>query len=246
MEEASMKSLTLACAALAAILALLLPAAPAQALLKTFVSSTGSNANPCTFAAPCADFQVAHAATDPGGQIACLNSGDFFGASITKSITMDCAGTSNSVFGFIINAAGIVVTIRNLTMFGNNIGIDFQTGAALFVENCTIRNMNTNIPALGIRFAPSAPGAQLVVSDTVIKNNGIAPATGGGIQVAPQAGGSAGVSLTRVTFGSNRLDEIPSMSRRRAMRYAGARSQASPAAAPAQQAARPPRRRVGQ
>ena len=103
-------------AALAALLALL-PAAPAHALpVKTFVSSTGSGTT-CSFAAPCADFQTAHDATSPGGQIACLDSGHFVGANITKTITIDCAGTSATTYGFTVNGAGIVVTIRNLTMF---------------------------------------------------------------------------------------------------------------------------------
>src|SRR5205807_8523772 len=45
--------------------------------------------------------------------------------------------------------------------------------------------------------------SQLIVSDTVIADNGIAPSTGGGIQVAPVAGGSAGVVLNRVRLGFN-------------------------------------------
>src|SRR5207249_1115713 len=69
-------------------------------------------------------------------------------------------------------------------------------------ENCVIRDMTTT-SALAIRFQPSTPGAQLVVSDTIIKNNGSAPSTGGGIQVAPAVGGSAGVVLNRVTFEYN-------------------------------------------
>ena len=41
------------------------------------------------------------------------------------------------------------------------------------------------------------------MSDTIIANNGSAPSTGGGIQVFPQPGGSAGVVLNRVTFDYN-------------------------------------------
>ena len=188
-------------AALAALLALL-PAAPAHALsVKTFVSSTGSGTT-CSFAAPCGDFQAAHDATFAGGQIACLDSGVVGSAALTKTITIDCAGTSASSSNFTVNGAGIVVTIRNLEIFSPGLGIDFQNGAALFVDNCVIRHMSFS-PALAIRFRPSAPGSQLVVTDTITRNNGIAPSTGGGIQVAPLAGGSAGVSLPRVTLGSN-------------------------------------------
>ena len=183
---------------LAAMLALFLPAAPAQALsFKTFVSSTGSG-TVCSFAAPCNNFQDAHDATDARGQIACLDSGDFTGAHITKTITIDCAGTSATAAGLTISGAGVFVRIRNLTLAQASVGIDFSNAAALFVENCVIRNMNP----LAIRFRPAGLGAQLVVSDTIIINNG-ASSNGGGIQVAPQPGGSAGVVLNRVTFEVN-------------------------------------------
>jgi hypothetical protein len=82
-------------AALGAIFALLLPAAPARAAFKTFVSSTGGG-TVCTFAAPCANFQDAHDTTDVIEQIACLDSGNFGAAVISRSITIDCAGTSAS------------------------------------------------------------------------------------------------------------------------------------------------------
>jgi hypothetical protein len=68
------------------------------------------------FAAPCADFRAAHDATVSVGQIACLDSGFFGGATISKTITIDCTGTSAMTGGFIVNGAGVVVTIRNLAM----------------------------------------------------------------------------------------------------------------------------------
>jgi hypothetical protein len=192
------RTLTLLSAGLIAGLLTWLPAAPAQALnFKSFVSSTGSG-TACTFAAPCADFQTAHDATSSGGQIACLNSGDFPGTTITKSITIDCAGTSATTPGFVVNGAGIVVTIRNLAMVG--VGIDFPNGAALFVENSTIRGAAP--PFIGILFRPSAPGSQLVVTDTVIKNNGNG-SDGGGIVVQPSGSGSAKVTLDRVHVDNN-------------------------------------------
>ena len=83
-----------------------LAAAPAQALnVKSFVSSTGSDMNNCTFAAPCWTLQRAHDQTFAVGQIACLDSGEFFGAVISKSITIDCAGTSATPTGFTVNGA---------------------------------------------------------------------------------------------------------------------------------------------
>src|SRR5262245_41279396 len=70
----------------------LVGATPAGAIPRTFVSSTGVG-SACTRVAPCTTFQAAHDATDLGGEINCLGSGSFGGLSITKSITIDCAGT---------------------------------------------------------------------------------------------------------------------------------------------------------
>jgi hypothetical protein len=199
-----MTKIALLSTSLAAMLVALLPSAPAQALNdKSFVSSTGSG-TACTSAAPCADFGPAHNATSPGGEITCLDSGIFGGASIAKSITIDCGGTSATTGGFIVNGSGIVVRIRNLNInsfivFGT--GIDFFNGAALFVENCAIQNY-TAAPAIGIRFRPTAPGSQLVVTDTVFSNNG-GGSTGGGIVINPISGGTAQVALNRVTVGKN-------------------------------------------
>src|SRR5437763_5456878 len=53
-------------------------------------------------------------------------SGYFIGANITKSITIDCAGTSALASFITVEGAGIVVTIRNLTLLGGSPGIDFR------------------------------------------------------------------------------------------------------------------------
>jgi hypothetical protein len=75
-------------------------------------------------------------------------------------------------------------------------------GATLIIENCKFQNIANN-NAIAIQFTPNSPAAQLIIRDTVFANNGIAPGTGGGLQVAPAAGGSASVSLERVSFNFN-------------------------------------------
>ena len=221
-----MNRIALSSAALAAVLVMLLPAMPAQAQnAQSFVSSSiGSDANPCTRAAPCQSIGVAVMSTVDSGEVNCLDSGPVFGAAtITKSITIDCGGAT--VFGsgsppLVVNGAAIVVILRNMTItgFGSSailstansfIGIDFVNGAALIIENCSIQNFNNasgNVIPAGIKFEPSAPGSQLIVTDTVIANNGqngCCTSIGGGLLVAPRAGGSAGVVLNRVRFGFN-------------------------------------------
>jgi hypothetical protein len=57
--------------------------------------------------------------------------------------------------------------------------------------------------AIAIQYEPNSPAAQLIIRDSVFLNNGVAPGTGGGLQVAPAAGGSASVKLERVSFEFN-------------------------------------------
>ena len=71
-----------------AIIALALPlfaAAPAQALdARTWVSGSADNGNPCSRTAPCRTFKGALAKTAPGGEINCLDPGDFGPVHITS------------------------------------------------------------------------------------------------------------------------------------------------------------------
>src|SRR3982751_3588239 len=117
-----MKALTLwaACAATTALLCW--PASQAHAIPRTFVSASGGGAA-CTRAAPCATFQLAHDATDINGEINCVDAGDFGPVHITKSITIDCAGTVGSISAptsdaILIDVIGITVRLRNLTLEG--------------------------------------------------------------------------------------------------------------------------------
>jgi hypothetical protein len=190
-------------------------AAPAHAQNDhSFVSGTGSGTG-CTFVLPCNNLRDAITATLTGGIITCVDQGanadnnQFFATgTISKSITIDCAGTSAVAYNIIINGPGIVVVLRNLNINSvglsggsNGAGIDFQNGAALFVENCTIDSWNTGIGA-GIHFAPTSGTAKLHVTDSVIRNNGVA-AGGAGIFVAPTGGASTRVAIERTVVENN-------------------------------------------
>jgi hypothetical protein len=200
-----MRKFALLSTSLVVTLIALLAAEPARALnAVTFVKSTGSGTD-CTLVAPCSFFAAALAATIDGGEIHCLDSGAIPGANITKSVTIDCAGFATVTNGFAIISPGIVVTIRNITMNGADGslgGIDFVSGAALLVENCVIENYTGQPPYVGIRFRVSDPGAKLVVTDTVVRNNGKTSA-GGGIVINPASGGSAQIVLNRVIVDKN-------------------------------------------
>jgi len=166
-------------------------------------SGVGDDVNPCSRTAPCKTFAGAISKTAAGGEIDCLDPGGFGAVTITKSITIDCGGTFGSVLaaltnGININAAGITVNLRNLSIngVGNGlIGINFIQGNSLTVTNVNIMNFNAG-SANGLLFAPNSANAILEVNNSVITGNGIAPSTGGGIVVQPAAGGSAAVVVS--------------------------------------------------
>jgi Right handed beta helix region len=176
----------------------------------TYVSA-GGGGTACTLEAPCLNLTAALAATYAGGEISCIGSDSYtFGTGvITQSVTIDCAGVP-AIFDYIVvNGSGAVVTLRNLIVNGFNAepttGIDFQNGAALFVENCVIEHWDypNSSKAIGINFAPPAGvTAKLHVTDSVIKNNGTASA-GGAIMIQPAVGAEADVTIERTKVENN-------------------------------------------
>src|SRR5438477_1905997 len=81
--------------------------AQAQAT-RTWVSGVGDDVNPCSRTAPCKTFAGAISKTASGGEIDALDPGGFGAVTITKSITIEGAGTmasvlSSGVQGIIIN-----------------------------------------------------------------------------------------------------------------------------------------------
>ena len=162
-------------AAVFAFIAIFSIGANAQAT-RTYVSGVGDDANPCSRTAPCKTFAGAISKTAAGGEINVLDPGSYGGVTITKSLTINGAGTLASILvsganGIIVNAgASDIVTIRNISFQGLNSGtngINFIAGGQLNVENCDIRNFGTS----GINMASA--GA-LMVKDTTIFNTNTA------------------------------------------------------------------------
>ena len=181
---------------------------PAQAqATRTWVSGVGDDANPCSRTAPCKTFAGAISKTAVGGEIDALDPGGFGALTITKSITLDggggivasilVAGTN----GIVISGANIAVTLRNLSLQGvinsgngGTNGINILNAARVQVEHCEVNGFNIS----GINFAPSAAGAKLTITDTVIHDNAT------GIIMAPLASGIPGmVALDRTTVSHN-------------------------------------------
>jgi hypothetical protein len=199
-EDKSMKRIfALTAVAALALMALAMPA-HAQAT-RTWVSGVGDDANPCSRTAPCKTFAGAISKTAPNGEINVLDPGGFGAVTITKGITISSesseAGVLVSGTPGIIVAAGPndVVNLRGLDFQGLNTGTDairFNSGKALHVEKCTIRQFTGN----GILFQPGA-NANLFVLDTIIAEIGTA-----GIAVKP-SGGVTVAAISRAYIDAN-------------------------------------------
>jgi len=190
--------------ALVALSALLPPIAPAQAAPVTFVASTGSDANPCTRAQPCASWFGAGGVTDAGGEVICLDSGPYGGNVLfSKSITIDCAGgTFTSNFTAISEGTGLLV-VRNVRFSGisaaaGSSGLLCGSGATCIVENCVFENWAT-AGGFGIE---AQTGATLIVRNTVITHSG-SGATGGGVHLSKTGGGATLAEFNRVEITDN-------------------------------------------
>src|SRR5437870_2544042 len=97
--------ITLLALAAAAFVLTVSMTAPAEAFLRTWVSSTGSDANPCTRASPCATFNHALNQTTAFGEINCIDAGSFGNLIIQQSVTISCEGGTAGIFG---NVDGVV------------------------------------------------------------------------------------------------------------------------------------------
>ncbi len=117
---------------------------------RTFVASTGNDANPCSIAAPCRNFARAIMQTSTGGEVIVLDSAGYGAVTITQSITINAptgiyAGIS--VFsgdGITINAGATdTVVLRGLTINGQGgaNGITLTNALRVHVENCVIAKM---------------------------------------------------------------------------------------------------------
>ena len=155
---------------------------PAGAQTRTWVSGVGNDANPCSRTAPCKTFAGAISKTAAGGEISVLDPGGFGAVTITKAITIDGGGgqvasvLASGTNGIIVSApATATVTLRNIRIngvvgsgLGGLNGIQFLSGAALHIENCTIFGFAQN--AININLNTAAQ-TSVFVTDTVVSNS---------------------------------------------------------------------------
>jgi len=190
-----------------------LGAAPAQAQAqRTWVSSAGDDANPCSRTAPCRTFQGALAGnkTAAGGEINCIDAGDFGQVTITFSITISCAAGTAGILaanfqGIFINAAATdVVTLRGLDIDGQgtgDAGMLIASAGSVRVEKCIIRNFRRNGQAAGITTSAGPQTIFLYVAETVISDNwnGIRTVQSDGTNNTGGSNGGVGVPNATLT-----------------------------------------------
>ena len=178
-----------------------LAVAPAFAQSRTYVKSTGNDANDCFGpATACSTFPRAISQATAKGVVMCLDSGFFGALNITFSIHVNCEGFSGQT-GFNFNSVNIgandVVVLEGIEMdmrgfAGASPALTFTGSGTLHLRNSTIGNSG-----IGLSFAPTG-GATLYMANTTIYNN-----TGSGFQVQPTAGGFANVHVRNSRFERN-------------------------------------------
>src|ERR1700722_12060832 len=127
--------------AIAAVLAVTLPAVSAQArgAIRTYVSITGSDSNPCSLTQPCRHFQAAVNATSAGGEVDALEPGGYGSFSIEQAVTIEGQGWSyvappNGSSAITVEAGSGNVIIHGVSLNGagttNSTGIFVDAGNA--------------------------------------------------------------------------------------------------------------------
>ncbi|MED5619491.1 right-handed parallel beta-helix repeat-containing protein [Ideonella sp. BN130291] len=188
-------------ATFAIILMMALPHAASAQATRTWVSGVGDDANPCSRTAPCKTFAGAISKTAANGEINCLDAGGFGGLTITKSIHIDCGGYIGGVLnagstGFVVNGAGINVTLRNLDIEGAGTGVNgvnVLNAASVQIDHVTIRGQSQS----GVQVASSG-NAHVSITNSMFRENAMH-----GVLVAPS--GSARVAIAFSSLNANGL-----------------------------------------
>jgi hypothetical protein len=183
------------------------PAVPAQAQsIRTFVSVAGSDGNPCSITQPCRHFSAAVAVTAAGGEVDALDPGAYGSFAISQAISIEGQGWSyvappGNGAAITINAGPSDkvsihgVSLNGVGAAGSTIGIKFNSGGGLSVQDSLIQNFTNS----GIAFIPSASTpSRIAVSNTRVTNNAAV-----GIAITPSGNGPVAGVLDRVEIINN-------------------------------------------
>jgi hypothetical protein len=167
---------------------------------RTWVSSAGDDANPCSPAAPCKSCAGALSKTAASGEINCLTPGGFGPVVINKAITIDCTGTYGSVLAgsngtaISINitvSGSSVVRLRGLSISGQGVasyGVRIQAAVKVTIEDSVIDGFSQH--GVSLENSATAP-AQLFISNVTIRNI----LAGNALNITPAATSTANVTV---------------------------------------------------
>jgi hypothetical protein len=160
-----------------ALVVALLSSTVAQAqLFRAYLDPSGSDANPCTLAAPCRLLPAALTAVASGGEIWMLDSANYNTGTVTipKAVTiLAVPGAVGSIVvtgggpGILISATGMRVVLRNL-VFAPLAGAAAGTNGVLMTGNSFVHVDKSTIaqtPGAGVR----ATAGGVMVTDTTIQ-----------------------------------------------------------------------------
>ncbi len=155
---------------------------------RTFVASTGNDANPCSLTAPCRSFQAAIDGVAGGGEVVVIDTAGYGAMEIHKSVSVIVppginAGLSPLVGiplpGFPGQSTVVLIDIQStdiVVLRGLNVshqgavtgGIDWLSanGGTVHVENVIVNGF----PQEGLFM--KAPGGHLFVRDSIFRDNG--------------------------------------------------------------------------
>jgi len=155
-------------------LPLVAPTGASAAAQRTFLASTGNDTAPCSLTQPCRGFARAITQTNSGGEVIVLDSAGYGPVTITKSVSLIAPGgvyagiTVTGGDGITVNAPGAIVVLRGLSINGQggSNGVNVLQAERVRIESCVVSGMGID----GIMY--SAPGLELVVLDTIVRDNG--------------------------------------------------------------------------
>jgi hypothetical protein len=137
------------------VVCLLLTGVSDATVPRAFVSTGGSDANPCSAAQPCRSFNQALTVVEAGGEIVVQNSGGYStGFTIAQSVTIDATGVNASVISTTATDLCTIntftndrVVLRGISFHGASVGrnaINAVSVGSLYVEQCSISEFTGN------------------------------------------------------------------------------------------------------
>jgi hypothetical protein len=154
--------------------------AQAQSSIRTYVSVSGSDSNPCSLTAPCRHFSAAVALTSAGGEVDALDPGGYGSFTIGQAISIEGQGWSyvapadGGVAIAIDSPTGGAVSIRGVSI--NGVGTTGDTNGIVYSSSGGTLDLQNSLilgfPNAGIDFAPGG-GGSLYIADTLIAGNAV-------------------------------------------------------------------------